>query len=208
MKKVFLQLFASIDEIITANAAQFEGTDIKDQFSKITEKLTSLGYDVLINDKKKAEFVPSSRLSEVVASRDNLKGKVEELNIQLEKLKKGAGDNEQLKLEYQKLIDQNNSLLQELEQTKVNSAIMVAAKDAINVNDLLLFINREAIKLNAKGEVLGVEAEIARLKTEKPYLFNAAGDVKKGGTDSAEKGGKQGVLNINSRIRRAAGYKA
>lgn len=201
-----LQHFANLDDILTANAQAFEGTNVKDQFTTISTKLGELGYDVLINQKDKAEFVPSSRLHEVVSQRDNFKSKVEELNGQLETLKKNAGDNTQLKDEYQKLIDNNNKLLQDLQQTKINSEIMIAARDAINAKDLLAFINFENIKVNSKGEVLGVDGEIARLKQEKPYLFSAAGDdkKKKGGADNKDKG-DQDKLGMNQLLRRAAG---
>jgi molybdopterin converting factor small subunit len=207
--KMNLQLFANLDEIITANAQAFEGSNVKDNYAAITTKLGELGYDVLINNKKSAEFVPSSRLSEVVGQRDQFKTKVEELNTQLTTLQKNAGDNAALKAEYQKLIDQNNSLLQDLEQTKINTEIMLAAKDAINAKDLLVFINKDSIKVNSKGEVLGVEAEINRLKTEKPYLFNTTGSNNRGGKGGTDNGGGAGggsnLGGMNAMIRKAAG---
>lgn len=204
-----LQLFAGIDDVIAANAQAFEGSNVKEQFSTIATKLGELGYDVLLNDKKKAEFVPSSRLSEVVSQRDQFKGKVEELNATLLKMQKDAGDNQQLKDQLQGLMDQNNALLKEIEQTRINAEIMIAAKDAINAKDILAFIDMNNIKVNAKGEVLGVEAEIARLKTEKPYLFNTAagGDdkKKKGGVDTSGGKGEQNKSGMNAMIRKAAG---
>jgi hypothetical protein len=202
-----LQLFANIDEILTANAKAFEGTDVKGQFSAINTKLNELGYDVLINHKEKAEFIPSSRLSEVVGQRDQFKGKVEELNIQLGTLLKEAGDNKELAGKYQDLIAKNNTLLKDLEQTRVNSEIMLAAKDAVNAKDLLLFINYDNIKVNSKGEVMGVEGEITRIKQEKPYLFQTAGDGKKnkGGVDNNGGGDSTKLGGMNAAIRRAAG---
>ena len=201
---------ANFDEILSANEKAFEGAgNIKDSFSALSTKLNELGYDVLINHKEKAEFVPANRLGEVVSQRDTFKTQVQDLNKQLESMKKGAEGNEKLQSEIQKLMDQNNGLLKDLEQTKVNTEITLAAKDAINAKDLLAFINFENIKVNAKGEVLGVDSEIARLKTEKPYLFNS-GDNKdknknKGGMDN--KGGKDDntTVGMNAMIRRAAG---
>ncbi|MCX7924138.1 MAG: phage scaffolding protein [Clostridia bacterium] len=207
-KSINLQLFANLDEIITANTQAFEGSNVKDSFSAIQTKLGELGFDVLINDKKKAEFIPSTRLSEVVSQRDGFKTQVETLNTQLEALKKGAGDNEALKGEYQKLIDQNNNLLKEIETTKINTEIMLAAKDAINAKDLLVFIDMNNIKVNAKGEILGVEAEIERVKKEKPYLFTdpKGGKGGKGGSDTGgDKGDKSHGGGMNAMIRRAAG---
>jgi hypothetical protein len=118
-------------------------------------------------------------------------------------LKKNAGDNESLKAEYQKMIDQNASLLKDIESTKVNTEIMLAAKDAINAKDILAFINMDNIKVTGKGDIVGVDAEIARLKTEKPYLFGGA-EKKKGGTDNKDDTNKP-AGGMNNIIRRAAG---
>lgn len=208
LKGLNLQLFANLDEILENHKDTFEGMDsIKEQFDKISTKLNELGYDILLNNKQKAEFIPSSRLSEVVAQRDTFKNKVEELNKELQKLKDGAGDNQTLKDQLQKLMDQNNDLLKELETTRINAEIMIAARDAINPKDILAFIDMNNIKTNAKGEISGVDAEIARLKEEKPYLFKNTEDKgRKGGADlnNGDKGEK--VTNsINAMIRRAAG---
>lgn len=207
LKRLNLQLFADLDSIVETNQGAFEDFDIKGNFETIQTKLNELGYDVLINHKEKAEFVPSSRLSEVVQQRDAFKQKVEELNISLANMKAQAGDNEELKKNYQDLIDKNNLLLAELEETRINTEIMLAAKDAINAKDLLVFVNRDNIKINAKGEILGVEAEIERLKAEKPYLFNTQQQTKKAGADNKEgqNDDPAKVSGMNAMIRRAAG---
>lgn len=204
--KVLLQLFAGLDDVISTNAQAFEGSTIKDDFTKISTKLSELGYDVLINNKKQAEFIPASRLSEVVSQRDGFKGQVEALNTQLETMKKDAANNPELQKQLQMQIDSNSKLMKDMEQTKINTEIMVAAKDAINSKDLLAFINMDNIKVNAKGEILGVESEITRLKTEKPYLFGAAGagTGKKGGMDNGG-AGNNNTGGMNAAIRRAAG---
>jgi len=205
-KPLALQLFANLDDVIASNSTAFEGTNAKESYTALSTKLGELGFDVLINDKKKSEFIPSTRLGEVVGQRDQFKGKVEELTAELVKLQKGAGDNDALKSQYQSLIDQNNGLLKELEQTRVNAEIMLAAKDAINAKDLLVFINHDAIKINAKGDILGVEGEVARLKSEKPYLFANPSSGNKGGMDtSGDKGSESKLTGMNAAIRRAAG---
>jgi len=97
--------------------------------------------------------------------------------------------------------------LKELERTKISTEIMLAAKDAINAKDLLVFVDMNNIKTNAKGEVLGVEAEIARIKAEKPYLFANPGDdkKKKGGGDPNGDKSKDVTGGMNAMIRRASG---
>jgi hypothetical protein len=177
-----------------------------EQFTKLSAKLGELGYDVLLNHKEKAEFIPSSRLSDVVSQRDTFKTQVQDLNKQLMGMKTAAAGNEQLQAQLQGLMDQNQGLLTEIENTKVNTELMLAANDAVNPKDVLVFVNRDNLKLNAKGEVMGVEAEIARIKGEKPYLFKSQGDgKKKGGTDNSGGDGEKLGLNMNSLIRRASG---
>lgn len=206
--KLDLQLFADFDEVFEQNKEQLgELVDNKDKFTQLKTKLGELGFDVLLNQKEKAEFVPSSRLNDVIGQRDNFKTKVEELNGQLESLKNASKGNEELQGKLQEMMDKNNTLLSDLEQTRINAEIMVNAKDAINAKDVLAFIDFSNIKTNAKGEVLGVESEINRLKTEKPYLFQGENGKKKAGMDN--QGGSQGddqiKGNMNAMIRKMAG---
>lgn len=206
MFKIRFQMFASLDEIIEANKDSFEGEEFQTSFGSISEKLSGLGYDVLLNHKEKAEFVPYSRLSEVVGQRDTFKGKVEELNSQLQKMKDGAGDNKELTSQIQNLMDTNQTLLADLEKTKINSEIMLSAKDAIAPKDILAFVDMNNIKVNAKGEVLGVESEINRLKIEKPYLFlSDEAKKKKAGGDPGGDGSQSTQGGMNAILRRAAG---
>lgn len=202
-----LQIFADLDEVFTQHADHIkEGSE---QFRSISTKLNELGYDVLLNKRDKSEFVPSSRLSEVVSERNNFKSKVEDLNKQLDGLKTSSKGNDELQNKLQDMMNQNTNLLQDLEKTRVNSEIMITAKDAINGSDILAFINLDNIKVNDKGAVVGADKEIERLRTEKPYLFKSAGEVKKKvGTDPAG-GGSNGSgsnnLDMNNLIRKIAG---
>ena len=200
-----LQLLAEIDEIMEQFKDSFEDASIKDNFGKISTKLNELGFDVLINNKQKAEFVPSSRLGEVVGQRDQFKTQVTELNKQLQTMKDAAKGNEELQAQLQELMDKNQGLLSEVETTKINTEIMLTASDAVNPKDVLVFVNRNNIKLSAKGEVLGVEAEVARIKAEKPYLFKSEQLGKKGGSDNSGAHGKPDKFTMNSLIRGAAG---
>lgn len=208
VKGMDLQFFAKFEDIISQHADAFEGSNITETVTNLTTKLNELGYDVLFNNRKSAEFVPASRLNETIAQRDQFKSQVEELNTQLQQMKDAAKGNEALQAQLQQLMDKNNDLLRELEQTKINSEIMIQATDAINPKDLLAFINFGNIRVNSKGEVLGVESEIARLRSEKPYLFNnvnQAGKHNKGGFDPNNDKGDPRISGMNAMIRRAAG---
>lgn len=206
LTKIDLQLFADLDEVFTQHADDIK--DGADQFKSISAKLNELGYDVLLNNKEKAEFIPSSRLSEVVSERNNFRTKVEDLNKQLESLKNSSKGNEEMQNKLQEMMNENTNLLKDLEKTKVNSEIMVAAKDAINSSDVVAFINFDNIKVNDKGEVVGVEQEISRIREQKPYLFQTSEQPKKkGGTDPAAggSGSVSGNLGMNNLIRKTAG---
>ena len=193
---------ADIKEILETNADAFKDTDIETQYTGITEKLNSLGYDVLINHKEKGEFVPTSRLSEVAKQRDGFKTQVETLNTQLEQMKNNSQDKE-LKKQLDELMANNNQLLTDLETTKINTAIMLEAKDAIDANDILKFIDRDKIKTNSKGEVVGAEKAIADLRETKPYLFGKPSHSKVG-TDTGSADDKGGI-SMNNLIRKASG---
>ena len=210
-RMLMLQLFAGFDDVVAANEKAFEGTTMKDSYAAISTKLGELGYDVLINNKSKAEYVPSARLSEVVGQRDTFKTQMTDLNKELEAMKVSAKANPELQAQIQAQLDKNTSLSKEMEGLRVQSEIIAYAKDAINAKDVVAFINMDNIKVNAKGEVMGVEAEIARLKTEKPYLFGEAQQQqdpkqqrRRGGMD-INSGGQSQKLSMNAMIRQASG---
>lgn len=206
-KMFMLQLFANLDEVVSQNEEAFKDADYKGHYSALSTKLGALGYDVLINDKKSAEFVPSSRLNDVVSQRDSFKGQADTLQKELSAMQVSAKGNEGLQAQIQTLMDSNAGLLKANEAAKLNTEIMTVAKDAINPKDILAFIDVSNIKINSKGEIIGVDAEIAKLKADKPYLFNAdaATKKKKSGTDPAGGSDDKTFSDMNSSIRRAAG---
>ena len=201
---------AKYEDVVAQNAKAFEGSaNHQESFTALSSKLGELGYDVLINHKEKQEFVPKSRMDEVATQRDGFKTQLELANVNLETLKTGAKGNDALQAELQKMMDRNTDLLKDLENTKVQTALLIAAKDAINPQDLVAFVNMGNIKTNAKGEVLGVDAEITRLKAEKPYLFTAPGSGGGGrnraGMENNGIGAGGEKSTMNNMIRRAAG---
>ena len=205
-----LQFFASMDDVITAHADAFgEGDTTKDSFTSVSDKLKELGYDVLINQRDKAEFVPSSRLSEVVAQRETFKAQAEQAIVELNKLKNQQGMSEEAQTQITNLIGQNKALLDQLQEANVQLEIMSTASDAINPKDVLPFIDMTKIKKDKDGNVVGgVKEEVDRVRAEKPYLFNKQRqEGSKGGFDgTGGKGGSEGThkTDMNAAIRRAA----
>ena len=183
---------------------EFEGKEALDEgYNNLTTKLKDLGYDVLINQRDKSEFVPSSRLGEVVAQRNEYDKQAKSFQKELETLKAGASGNESLETKIQELMDNNKTLMGNLEQAKVQNALIAGASDAIDPTDIIAFMKKDAVKVNSKGEVTGVVEEIQRLREAKPHLFKTS--TSKGGTDPNSVHNEPGSnLDMNSMIRRAA----
>lgn len=209
-QKLNLQFFASMDDVITAHADAFgEGDTTKDNFTSVSDKLKELGYDVLINHRESAEFVPSSRLSEVVAQRETFKAQAEQAIIELNKLKNQQGISPEAQTQINTLIEQNEGLLEQLQEANVQLEIMSGAADAINPKDVLPFVDMTKIKKDKNGNVVGgVKEEIDRIRTEKPYLFNKKQqEGSKGGYDGSNGNGSGAngqKTDMNAAIRRAA----
>ena len=210
-KELNLQFFASIDDVMTAHADAFgEGDTTKDSFASISDKLKGLGYDVLINQRDKAEFVPASRLSEVVGQRETFKAQAEQAIIELNKLKSQSGISEEAQKQINGLITQNENLLNQLQEANVQLEIMSSAVDAINPKDIIPFIYMTKIKKDKDGNVVsGIKEEVDRVRAEKPYLFNQHTDDNsgsKGGFDGSggSSGGAGQKTDMNAAIRRAA----
>jgi molybdopterin converting factor small subunit len=209
VKPVNIQLFADIDSIITSNTDSFgEGDDTKDTYSKLSEKLGSLGYDVILNQRDKAEFVPAHRLSEVVSQRENYRVQLETAQQQIQAMQSNKDIPQEVKDQLATMSAENQKLIDDLMKANVNMEIMSAASDAINPKDVLAFVDMDKIKIDKKGAVVGgVTEELARLRTEKPYLFSKKKEDMpgKGGTDNVGSGGNGGSVNtMNAAIRRAA----
>lgn len=194
---------ADFNEILEKHGEDLKGVEGIDKFGTINEKLQTLGYDVLINHKEKAEFVPSSRLGEIASQRDQFKSETEKLNQKLQEMKEKAEGNKELQNQLQDLMNKNDDLLGKIAATRIDSEIIAEAKDAIDARDILPFINRDKLKINAKDEVVGVKEEVERIRTEKPHLFGKISN--KGGKESSNNNNTDTTGGMNFAIRRAAG---
>lgn len=184
-----------------------EGNDFETRFSGIQSQLQSLGYDVLINNRAQAEFVPASRLSEVISQRDGFRTQFENAQKDLLALKNQPNIPEEAQNQIDALIDTNNKLLESLKLANINLAVVTEFDDAIDASDILQFIDRSKLKIDKDGTVTGgLKEEHERLKGEKPYLFVASQDTsrKQAGADLGGGGTGAEKLTMNALIRRAA----
>ena len=209
-KQINLTMFANLEDIMSQHTDVFtEGNDFGDRFGAIKDQLGSLGYDLLINNRQNAEFAPTSRISELVSQRDGFKAQAENAIKELNQLKAQPGITPEVQEQIDGLISSNTELLNSLVEANMNLDIVTAAADAKNPKDVLAFINKEALQIDKKtGKVQkGLDEELERLRTEKPYLFNEKkAPEAKAGTENKGSGGNGdgGKFDMNSMIRRSA----
>lgn len=171
------------------------------ELTKVKEDLAAHGYDILINNKSKSDYVPHARLQEVIVQRDAFKSSADTLQTQLQALK--TNKSPEVQKEIDELIKTNQDLLLSLEKEKINLSITneAYAAGAINATDLNAFINKDNLKVLKSGEILGIKEEIARLQKEKSYLFNT--QSKKAGGDLSGQNKQGQKLDMNAVLRAA-----
>lgn len=206
-KKFNLQFFANVADIMTQHPDAFpEGNDFGTRFGDVQTQLQALGYDVIINNRANAEFIPASRFAEVISQRDGYKTQLDQAVKDLEKLKGMDNIPEEAQSQIDSLIQANQSLIDSLKEANLNLAVVTKFDDAINPSDILQFIDKSKLKVDKDGKVTsGLDEEHERLKGEKPYLFvSAPAGNKQAGHDPGGKGSEPEKATMNSLIRRAA----
>ena len=209
MNNINLKLFASLDDVMAQHSDVFtEGNDFGERFGAIQGQLQGLGYDLLINNRQNAEFVPSSRLGEVISQRDGFKTQAENAIKELNELKAKEGITPEAQQTIDSLIQANETLLSTLVEANMNLDIVTAAADAKNPKDILAFINKEALTIDKKtGKVTkGLDEELTRIRAEKPYLFNESqpANKSKAGAENKGSGNSNETNDMNAMIRRSA----
>lgn len=125
------------------------------------------------------EFVPKSRLNEVISERDNFKTQLNESNAQLDKIKKEAGDNEALKQQIETFKteaktkdEEHQAKLTQLKTDNLLERELIIA-GAKNVKAVKALLDMSKVKLD--GETLiGLKEQIEAQKTaeDSKFLFN------------------------------------
>lgn len=207
VQKINLQFFANVSDIMTQHPDAFpEGNDFGTRFGDVQTQLQALGYDVLINNRASAEFIPASRLSEVISQRDGLKAQLDKATRDLEAIKTQENIPEDAQRQIDSLIQTNQALVDSLKEANIRLGIVTEFDDAIDASDIIQFIDKSKLKIDKDGKITsGLTEEHERLKGEKPYLFVATQtETKKAGQDPGNNGGGSEKATMNSLIRRAA----
>jgi len=176
--------------------------------------LKDTGFNLLINkvSDEKPEYVPQERIDAVTAQKGQLSGQISSLNKKISKLEEAAKEsgNEELVKKYQSLIKTNTALQQQMQEQDFNHQLEkeFASLNPHSLEDLLSYIDRDALTIGEDGKLIGVEEEKSRLKTEKSYMFKVEekGDDHPDRTHDRNRNvDDQPTVSMNDLIRGAAG---
>lgn len=159
-------------------------------FKQVTEKINAFNGDEANKDKQvkignlgTGEYVGKGKFD---ALQELVNGKETELksaNDLIAELKKGTKGNEELQKKIGDYEIENTKLQEELQETKLKSAIKVAllSEKAVDVDYLTFKLNEklkekgEALELDENDNIKGWEDKLSGLKTQFPTMFESAG---------------------------------
>lgn len=155
--------------------------------SKLPEELYTQVVDVLGDD---IDFVPRSRLNEVIGKRDELKDQLASIKVKADAYDDVVAKKTALEAALADAKAQHATELAEREQLVSQIKIESAVKEKLLLNKVKNPTAAMALlKADAFGEDLsGLDAEIARVKESDPYLFGETIPAGTGKTDG-EPGG-------------------
>lgn len=176
------------------------------------EELIELGLDEETAKKVEAAsteelkgYVEKTKYSELETVKNQLEESNKTVNKQLEDLKKNTGDAEALKVEIQKMQDENKSKETEyannIKKLKVDNAVelaLIGAK-AKNTKAVKALLNLENLEIGEDGKVKGLEDQIKNLTKDEgtAFLFEAESKTETPkGTDPAGKSTKKDIKDM------------
>lgn len=121
-------------------------------------------------------YVEKQKFDTVSEENKNLKTTVKENAVQLENLKKSAGDNEELKTQIATLQADNAAKEQEyqgqLKDLQLSNAIKLSIAGKVQDEDIVSgLIDKAKLILGDDGKVTGLDEQIKSLKESKAFLF-------------------------------------
>lgn len=158
-----------------------KGLNLED---KVIDQIMSVNGSDIENVKKSFGDVES-----IKTENESLKTQMTERDKDIKALKKQAGDNEDLSNKYSELQGKyktdTEKLNAQLSDTKLNGALDNALNTAKvrNIKAIKGLLNMDNIKLDEKGELVGVNDQLDLLKKSDGYLFDEGQhqDYKPGG---------------------------
>lgn len=148
----------------------------KEQFIAIglTEELATKAAE---ESKKELDtYIPKSRFDEVNIAKKKAETDLKERDTQLENLKKSSGDSEALKVEIQKLQDENKTATAkyqaDLKDMQLSSAIKLALSGKAQDENLVAgLFDKSKLILGDDGKITGLDEQLKGLQESKAFLF-------------------------------------
>ncbi|NGP58158.1 hypothetical protein FLT15_07065 [Paenibacillus thiaminolyticus] len=134
-------------------------------------------------------YVPPHRFEEVNTAKKQAEEDVKERDKQLDKLKKSAGDNEELRQQIAKLQEENKAASEkyasDMKELRTSTALRLAIGDSAHDSELVLsLLDKAKIELDDDGNIkAGLDEQIQSLRESKAFLF-----VQKQEKDNENKG--------------------
>lgn len=178
----------------------------------LATKLKEAGITLLANDDKAPAYVPKSRMDEVIAQKAATGDQLNAMKGELETMQKAAKGNAELETQLAKMQGDIEASRLRMREISIEAAIRVAASGlkAHSADDVLPFVDRAKIAASDDGTVDAgsVQAIVAGLKEQKPYLFAGDEPAKPGGSRSVNAGQMAqapGATNYDAVAKDAAG---
>lgn len=160
----------------TAIPSEGEIEMTKEQFIAIglTEELATKAAE---ESKKELDtYIPKSRFDEVNIAKKKAETDLKERDTQLENLKKSSGDSEALKVEIQKLQDENKTATAkyqaDLKDMQLSSAIKLALSGKAQDENLVAgLFDKSKLILGDDGKITGLDEQLKGLQESKAFLF-------------------------------------
>lgn len=121
-------------------------------------------------------YVPKARFNEVNEEKKALQSALSDRDKQLDALKKGAGDNDDLKQQIKDLQAANKKAAEEYEASMKDMRLMTAIKiavasDAQDVDIVSGLFDKTKLIVGDDGKITGLDEQLTALKQNKPFLF-------------------------------------
>lgn len=153
-------------------------------FAQVEEKINAHNLDEANKEKQiklanlgDGGYVSKEKFSALETEKGGVQKQLTAAQTLINDLKKSGKDNEDLQTKVTEYENQVALLSQELEQTKLDSALKIALHQAkaSDVDYLMFKLKQEnkELKLDADGKIKGVDEIIASLKTQLPTQFES-----------------------------------
>lgn len=178
-------------------------SDVMDAIKKLfgDEPINFENFSKLVTEKKiklvdlsAGNYVSKDKFIAVETKSNELETQLQKRDSDIEKIKSEAGDNETLKLQITELQESNKNITEEttkkVKDLKIESAIelSIASARPTDTNaqkSIKNLIDRDIVKIDEEGDLVGMDDQLSKLKESSPYFFEVEGESEPKNTDGA-----------------------